>query len=553
MKKNIVLLCLLVSAGVHLSAQATFDQAWESKFDNEADYLKYTTLNGAFVIGTTKENVCVLDGVTGKQLWSKTFMDLTGVKKAGTQQVLEEAGMMMFISSQNKTDQLFCVDLKTGGKLWNNSNYNDIDLSNVIYIPEVHSFMVVLKKGLVIIDAKTGVEKGSVDGITGVPGRWVFLPEKKQLIMLCYQINALKAIGSGLQNHILCIDLDKQTTVWKTTFKGVIEIKRYASRTFTGFDWALSGVAKGIGSGNVLVDLYTYNNKVVIVYNGLKVFDLASGNKIWEVEYDVSLNRGLAGSSQLYGAVADPFFTEKHVYVASFEAGRDKAIKKYDIETGKLIWETAIDGRKVIIPSLALVNGVLLTQIGGYVNLQGEANGQAFSKWEWQGPFGLKGFDSENGKLLWATEKFDDRITNVLPIGNSLYVADASNLYSVDVRTGKNNFTSAVKEAKTGKPVYLFAFENKPFVFAEGGLTSYSSTGAVSFAYKLKEPYTNSSERFENTYFMANDDGLFALDLQNGNMRGKYEYLKGYRYGIKQEGKSLFLLGEKKVMKHTIN
>ncbi|MEI9919769.1 MAG: PQQ-binding-like beta-propeller repeat protein [Bacteroidota bacterium] len=553
MKKSIILVLLVCTTALQLCAQATFPQAWESKFDNEADYMKYTTVNGEYVIGTTKENVCVLDGATGRQLWSKTFMDLTGVKKAGTQQVLEEAGMLMFISNQNKKDELFCVDLKTGEKLWSNVNYNDIDLNNVIYIAQVNAFMVILKKGLVLIDAKTGVEKGSVDGITGVPGRWVFLPEKKQLIVLCYQVNSLKAIGSGLQNHILCIDLDKMSTVWKTTFKGVIEIKRYASRTFTGFDWALSGVEKGIGSGNVLVDLYTYNNKLVLVYNGLKVLDLNSGTKIWEVEYDVSLSRGLGGSAQMYGAVASPYFTEKHVYVASFEEGRDKSMKKYDLETGKLLWETSVAGRKVIIPSLALVNGVLLAQIGGYVNLQGEANGSYFSKWEWQGPFGLKAFDGENGKLLWESEKFDDRITNVLPVGNSLYVADASNLYSVDVKTGKNNFTSAMKETKTGKPIYLFAHDQNPYVFSEGGLSGFSNTGTLSFAYKLKDTFIANSEQIGNSFFLSNDDGLFVLDLEDGRQRGSYKYLKGFRYGIKQEGKSLFLLGEKKVTKHNLN
>src|ERR1700754_5192039 len=146
MKKTIVLILFVFTIASQVCAQATFKQAWESKFDNEADYLKYTTVNGEYVIGTTKENVCVLDGATGKQLWSKTFMDLTGVKKAGTQQVLEDAGMLMFISNQNKKDELFCVDLKTGAKLWSNSNYNDIDLSNVIYIGEVNAFMVILKK-----------------------------------------------------------------------------------------------------------------------------------------------------------------------------------------------------------------------------------------------------------------------------------------------------------------------------------------------------------------------------------------------------------------------
>ena len=109
-----------------------------------------------------------------------------------------------------------------------------------------------------------------------------------------------------------------------------------------------------------------------------------------------------------------------------------------------------------------------------------------------------------------------------------------------------------MKGSKTGKPLYLFAWDKKPFVFAEGGLASFTSSGSLAFAYKSKDPYINDSEQYGSTYFMANDDGLYTIDLKDGTEQGKYEYMKGVRYGIKQDGKSLFLLGEKKVTKHTI-
>ncbi len=554
--KLFTLLSLFMLASVALFAQATFPVAWESKFENEPEYMRYTTPDGKYVIGTTKEDVCVLDGTSGKQIWLKTFMDMAGVKKAADQQVLDEAGVLMFISKQKGNDELFCIDLKTGNKLWANESFNGIKLNDVIYVAETNSFVVVLDKGLVFIDSKTGVEKGSVGGITGVPGRWVYVPEKKQFVIMCYQVNAFKAIGSGFTNHLLCVDVENMKTVWQTTFKGVVEIKKYASSTFSVFQWVAVGVNKGIGSSNVLVDMYTYQGKVIVVFNGIKVFDLASGNKIWEIEFDLSLNRGMAGSTQMYGAVADPLFTEKYVYVTSFEKGRDKALIKYDMSNGTKIWETPIDGRKVIIPNIVLVNGVIVAQIGGYVNLQGEQSSSTgttyFSKWEWQGPFGLKGYDEATGKLLWETEKFDDRITNVLPIGDNLYVADASSVYSVNVKTGANNFMTETKGTKTGKPFFIFDYNDKINLFCDNGMSSYSSTGALNYAYKLKDVDMDGSELFDNIYFLKNGDGLFAINLENGTETGKYEYMKGMKYGFKEEGKSLFLLGEKKVLKHTL-
>lgn len=556
-KVGAVALMLFFKSMLQLHAQATFPVVWESKFDNEADYLKYTTMDGKYVIGTTKQDVCVLDGTTGKKIWMKTYLELTGNKKAKDQEVNEDAGVIMMISTQTGNDKLFCVDLQTGNKVWENTNYNGIQLSDVIYVKETKTFVVVLDKGLVFIDALTGVEKGTVEGIRGVPGRWVYLPEKKQFIILCYQVNGLKAIADGLQNTILCIDADQMKVVWKTKFTGVVEIKRYAVNTFSVFSWAAVGVSKGIGSSNILVDMYSYKDRLIVVFGGLKVYDINSGNLQWQVEYDVSLNRGLAGSTQMYGAVADPYFTDQFVYVAAFEKGRDKSIRKYDMANGKLIWETPIDGRKVIIPNLLLVDGKLVLQIGGYVNIQGSQTGQYgttyFSKWEWQGPFGLKAFDESTGKLMWQTEKFDDRITNIMQIGNNLYVADKTHLYSVNLQTGANNFEVETKPAKVGEPCFVFSNQNDICLFTENGIIAYTPDGKFKYAYKIKDLNIDGSVQYGNTYYLKNEDGLFAVDLNTGKETGKYEYMKDFKYGFKENGKSLFLLGEKKVLKYSLS
>jgi outer membrane protein assembly factor BamB len=553
MHKRISVLVLMMFAGSSLFSQANFNVNWESKFENDADYWRYATEDGKYVVGTTKKEVSVINGLTGQPIWKKTFTDLAGVKEAKSQQIIEETETLMFISRQKGNDELFCVDLKTGNKLWSNDQFNDINLDNLIFIQGAGCYAVVQKKGLTFIDEKTGLEKGSVEGIKGVIGRYTYSHKSNQLVVFAYQVNSLKAIGSGLKNNLVCIDMNTFSTKWNTVIKGVVEIKRYAGKSFSVFDWVTVGVKKGIGSSNVLVDLLVKGEKAFVIMNGLQAFDMSNGTKLWEVEFDLSLNRGMAGSSQLYNAVADPLFTKEHIYIASFEKGRDKSLKKYDLASGKLIWETSIDGRKVIIPGISLINGVVVAQVGGFVNLQGEDNGSYFSKWKWQGPFGLKGFDAETGKLKWETEKFDDRITNTLISDNILFVADKSNLYSINTTTGDKAFEIKLKETKAGKAQYIFNSNGRIMVLGEDGLTAYDLKGAMQYSFAAKDASMNSSGEYGSTlYYLGTDDEIIAMDLISGKEIGRYEYKKGYIYGIKDSGNSFMLYKDNKVTKYAV-
>jgi hypothetical protein len=541
-----------------LATSATFSQAnftvnWESKFENDADYWRTSSEDGKYVVGTTTKEVSVLNGITGQPLWKKTFNELAGVKEAKSQQIIEETETLMFISKQKGKDELFCVDLRTGNKLWSNDQFNDINLNNLIFIHGANCYAVTQKKGLTFIDEKTGQEKGSVEGIAGVIGRYAYTKATNQLLLFAYQVNSLKAIGSGFKNNLVCIDLNTYQPKWNTVIKGVVEVKQFASKSFTIFDWATVGVDKGIGSSNVLVDLLVKGDKAYVIMNGLQAFDLSNGTKLWEVEFDLSLNRGLGGSSQLYNAVSDPIFTKDHIYIASFEKGRDKSLKKYDIQTGKLVWETSIDGRKTIIPKISLINGVVVMQIGGNVNLQGEDHGAAFSKWKWQGPFGLKAFDAETGKLKWETEKFDDRITNMLINDNTLFVADETSLYSINTATGDKAFEIKLKEAKAGKAQYIFNSNGRIMVLGEDGLSAFNSKGAMQYAFAAKDASMNSSDEYGSSlYYLGTDDEMIAIDLVSGKEIGRYNYKKGYIYGIKNSGNSFMLYKDNKVTKYAV-
>ncbi len=553
MLKKLVHFLLLMFITSSIFSQANFAVNWESKFENDADYWRYATEDGKFVVGTTKKEVSVLNGANGQPLWKKTFLDMAGVKEAKSQQIIEETEALLFISKQKGNDELFCVDLKTGNKLWSNNQFNDIDLNSLISIEGANCYAVIQKNGLTFIDDKTGLAKGSVEGLKGVIGRYVYSAKTNELVVFAYQVNSLKAIGSGLKNNLVCIDMKTFTTKWNTVIKGVVEIKKMAGKSFSVFDWATVGVEKGIGSSNVLVDLLVKGNKAFVIMDGLQSFDMSTGAKQWEVEFDVSLSRGLGGSAQMYNAVAGPLFTKEHIYIASFEKGRDKSIKKYEIESGKLLWETPIDGRKVILPKISLIDGVLVAQIGGFVNLQGEDNNGAFSKWKWQGPFGLKAFDAATGKLKWETEKFEDRITNMLVSDKGLFVADETNLYGINLQTGNKAFEVKLKDSKAGKAQYIFASNNHVMVLGEDGLTSYDAKGGVQYAFAAKEASMNTSEEYGNElYYLGTEDEMIVMNLVTGKEIGRYEFKKGYIYGIKNSGNTFMLYKDNKVTKYLV-
>jgi len=529
-------------------SQTTFPIQWESKFENDADYWHYTTDNVKYVIGTTKKEVSVLNGESGKPLWKKSFLELAGVKEAKDQQIIEETNTLLFISNQKGPEEIFCVDLETGNKIWSNNQFKNINLGNLIFIPSANCYAVIHKNGITFIDYLTGKEKGSIGGIPGVIGKTAYISSLNQLVIFAYQVNSLKALGSGLQNNLISIDLNTFKVKWNSIIKGVAEIKKFAGKSFSPINWATVGIEKGIGSSNILVDLLVRGDKVIVMMNGLKAFDLSSGNLIWAVDFDLSLDRGLVGSAQMYNAVAEPLFSKNHFYLASFERGRDKSIKKYDIETGKLIWETPINNRKIIIPNLSIINGTLIAQIGGYVNLQGEENNNYFSKWKWEGPFGLKAFDIETGKLTWETEKFDDRITNTLVNNNNLFVADENNLYAININNGEKKFSYALNSAKVGKSQYLFNDLDNVVLLGEDGLASFNNNGNLKYKISAKNTSMNSSDKYgENYYYLSTDDEMIAIELSSGKELGRYTYKKGYVYGIKNSGKSFMLYKDEKV------
>jgi hypothetical protein len=247
------------------------------------------------------------------------------------------------------------------------------------------------------------------------------------------------------------------------------------------------------------------------------------------------------------------------VYIADLTEKNDKKIRKYDLTSGKVLWESqTLDDKNLILPRLAFTNGMLVAQVGGYINIQkyipgsGSNPDRYVSEWEWKGPFGLKAFDANTGTILWKTDKFKDRITNIIGNDNGLYVAYEDGLLRIDPKSGNNTYSTDISKAKLGDPVSIMEKGDKILVFFDNGIAAYAKgDGANAYTYKMK--------KFQEYYFLGdymfvkNEDMVASFNPDNGSTSGNYTFKKGYRYAFTDDGKYLYLFASGKVTKYKVN
>ncbi len=533
-------------ASVATAQKITFPLVWKSKSDNKTTFLTTCASDGSEVVATTKKEICVLNGNDGSKMWSGDLQTIAGLKDSDYQRYMEDAGVIFVFNKKSGADQMVCIDTKTGKPLWSTEKYQGVTGSNLIYLPELSAFGIYLKEGMDMIDARTGKLKWSVSRFSGAIAKSMYFTDTKELLLMNYRPVSLQSFFSGFKNQIMLINAETGEVKWITEYKGIVESKLVTKDPVVS--WQL---AKG-------------KDKLLVQLDGLQVFDLKSGNLIWNAELNMSLDKGgllFNSQVQVYNAVADPLIVNDAVYMVEFSnKGHKKVLKKYDINTGKVIWTNEeIDGRKTIIPELVFVNGMVIAQIGGYVNRQSivtDNNGtRTKSKWEWEGPFGLKAFDIETGKMIWESEKFKGLVTNLIADETSLYVASEESFYKLDSKTGVAAYEIKHKAAKVGEPRRLLAFNGKIAVLSQEGVCAYKNQDG-SLVYTV--PVEDMKEEFElkgDNYFLKSDKELIGFNFEAGKITGTYKFDGDIRWKLTKDGKFiyLFLKGDGDILKYKTN
>lgn len=529
-------------AGGGKGKSAVFSKVWSAKTSSAANVYSCTSPNGSYALTTSKTDMALIDGESGKQLWYGKFKDVTskGITNSNYQFVLWEANtLLVFDSKAGKNDRIAGINLADGSLMWVLDSYQipKKSIEDLIsYIPEMKAFAFSMPAKTIMVDVKSGEELWVTEDFKGAIGRHVYLPETKELIMINFMRSSMDAFATGVGgdiNAIAKIDIQNGDVVWKSTHQG-FGGKKFITKERQG-------------------KLEVQGDKILVIYNGIQVYDLASGENLWSAYYNESIRilvqpaglksglnigggktGGLQGET--YDAIAEPLITDEHVYVVLQEKDkkvRRKYIQKFELATGKLVWTTDRINDAKALPELRLVGNTLVAQIGGLVNQQykglfeagyGQSKAEQWrwvNEYVWAGKFGLRGFDANTGKVTWESDKFKARITRMAIDNGNVYAASAKYFYSINAASGKENYQVDFKATKVGKPKFSFDIGEAVSIIGDKGVTAFNKNdGSALYSSEKIKKIASYYVKGEKVYLQNDKDDLTQLDLASGETLG---------------------------------
>ncbi|HEU4716179.1 MAG TPA: PQQ-binding-like beta-propeller repeat protein [Bacteroidia bacterium] len=583
-----------------------FPQAWKSSFSSSPSKLTDFSADGSLVLGASETSAQMLDGNTGASKWDIKFKDKFGVKTFDKVRWNDASGVVVLFNADSKKEkglQVF-IDDQTGNELWRSSDYGGTDAQSYYnalhglldnYFESVKGFAVLnnTKSQLDMVEAKSGkalwsvpvtgnVSVGKAEGYnlcftddgnevkyydaeTGKPvasvdfskyalksdrktlyGGMAVSEEQDRMATMTYQKRLVAgATGSKRKITVTCKKLSDASTQWATTFEGI--------------------VVTTLTTEEDLVSIDIVGDKVFAMYEGITVLDLATGKILWSADFDNSdVSVGLKAKQEI-GISAMPFVDGNAVYVVDLK--KDNDIKKYDAATGKILWESPKMGKDPVVPNIVVADGVLIAQLGGRINVQtyipgSNGNPDVYkSEYKFVGPYGLIAYGTDNGQVLWQTDKmkdvlkdkFSDRITDVQVADGKAFVCSDKNLFCLDPKTGQPSFTTPLGDLKIGGPLQLTLDKKggRIYVICDKGIAAFGmSDGKNIYATKVGDILSDFSVG-DNYFVWIGEDEFAGFDLATGKVKGTF---KGQTHPrLTPDGNYLFNFDGSKVQKYKIN
>lgn len=561
-----------------------FPATWKSKFGFKPDRWFYDE-KARYVLGRNDEQAEVLDGITGKSLWKLNFKNDLKVKNLQRAVYNEKEDIVLFYNADEKKQagEKIIVNLATGKELWRADEYTGIDADNNYHfansfnITSNHSTMVFnnTTKKFVGLDILTGKVKWqsqaypkaelskniSINEIENSEYAQVYIYDEDilntQIIYMSIVTGEVLKDDSGFTSAVgdyersISGKIVIKKTIEKTSVKLVGTMKemgfkiKFELKVSGDINWSknFDGTAvRQLWGDRPYVKLDVQGDKVFVISKNITVFDLKTGNQLWEAPFDnCDASAGLK-AKQEFGIAGWPLAVANFIYYVDLKT--DNAIKKVDAQTGKVIWKTEKFKSNDRVPNLAIIDGVLVAQFGGMLNTQiyiPNSNGGSVTKSEnrFDGNFQVKAYDPNTGSLIWSTtslvdklgDKFKDRISSIYPINNKVIVASGENLFCLDPKTGNVIYKTSLAASKLGDMFEVLVSDNFEtlYIYCDNGIISTNvGTGKLNYATKTGEIYWKtpgtSSYQFtsgNNMFVWVGEKDFIGFDLSKGEVKGK--------------------------------
>ena len=576
-----------------------FSTVWEAQFENKAERIAMVSWDGTIVIGSDDNSASALDG-DGKPIWDGDYKKITTNKTNKCEQqfaVFKDGGgyLFLFDSRSLGKDRVACLDMKTGKELWNSEEYQDLipkgknednsfaddgELETVKFIFELNAFLISQRNSVILVNANSGAKIWETTRFKGGIGKYIYSPEKNEIVLINFKPTALGALFSGFKNQIVRINASNGDLIWETTFRGTIE--------------------KELVTRRAIVEMWIKKDKLFLNINGLMVFDYATGKPLWEATFETDVESTNTGSSliggkkrtKLYRTIADPIYTNDAVYLVIL-GNRDKTkyIEKHDINSGKLLWTSEKITGALAIPNVYKAGNRIMVQIGGKVQVQelrweeatnstasaigglgGFGGGGGMKSWV---PYiysdyrtqknGVLAIDEATGVTSWRSEKFDKRITDlIIDNDKTVFVGDGDEFYGYDIISGNQLFDVKHNDAKVGKATDVIDFNDKVVVISEKGLAAYYKKDGTRVYATEKLRGIDSWYNIKGNFFLRDQRNskniIHGINMETGETKGSVQS-KGKggnpQFGdgidITKDGEFIYAFKGKKVEKIKVN
>jgi hypothetical protein len=502
-------------------SQKEFPSQWEAKFTVNAKWKAWKE-DLSLVMGGDLADLQMLDGNTGKPLWEVNMKTVFGVKSCDDWAYMEDEELVKVLYTKPKTDTQITeyLDARTGAKVGDATER---------------------------LKAKKSKTKSSDS--RKKPARFVFGseaydPESVTFITVSYQDKKFKNAWGG---SIFKMDIEATGGYdWKTSFEG--KIVAHLLPEMIGED--------------VILNVFVEYGKVFVVHEGITVFDLKSGKQLWSTTFDYTdTDVGLKAKQEI-GRTAWPEVTADAVYICDLTKG-EKAIKKLDIETGKVIWTGEKLSKNDIISYLAYTDGNLIVKYGGVIlreTYSSAPDGSTVSKVEYtfEGTTSLVAYDGATGKEKWSTstwdngDKFKNSPCNLVEEGGKLYICSDKFFYRVDPKSGTAELKTDFGGKAIGMPQYMYFFDGNMIITGDEGIASISQDGKLNYSTstgKCIDYFWHGNAHYVWTGKDQFDKKDFIrFDLNTGKILGKMEGC--YRPRFDETGDYFLFFDDNKVVKY---
>lgn len=536
----------LVLALLTLHAQEDMNVVWEMKLDHRFDHTGTGTEQRGFSYAANDKEITVFNNATGAVRWTGRFKDLApNLRKVDELTPFWESNVLFLFDRKLGKDQIACLDLSDGHVLWTTDRYQNVTDESIVYVPEMDGFAITLKDKLVWLLARTGEERWSTDKFKGVVGQYVVTPDGK-MVMVNFMPTNLGALLTGYKNQIAKVDLTNGDILWENTYVG------RAERT--------------VISKEFLYDLSVQGDKVFLRMNGMQVYDLNTGANVYSAAFDFTPDK-LVGSPAgakkfgVYHAVADPVIVGDDLYVLDMSNKRSQYVKKYDRNSGKLLWTSPEIKEARAIPNMYVEGDRVLLQVGGVVEAQAyiykresDGNGGWEITEEWRiwhpevKPFGVQAFSTTDGSLAWDSERFKKGITNAIVVDDKFIVCSGKELYSLDVMTGAEKYTTPVATGGVGQANMILPYKDMVVVVGDKGVSTFNTTTGEPVAQnKYKKSEVEDYEGDRMIMKTAGSD-IACFDLNTCQYK-EFKARKGAVTSLSTEGDFVYVYDKKNVSK----